>query len=96
MVLHFKYYFGLVTREGDKWLIEFPDLPGCCTFAESYEELLSHAAEALEGRLEVDLDYLTMEPPVEYNGKEYVKINIPEKLSKDLNFAYCLLKNISN
>lgn len=96
MNLHFNYYFGLVTREGDKWLIEFQDLPGCCTFAESYEQLLSHAAEALEGRLEVDLDYLTMEPPTEYKGTEYVKINIPEKLSKDLKFAYCLLTNISN
>lgn len=49
------HYTAIITREGRQWLAEFPDAPGCQTFADSEEELASAAAEALEGWLEATL-----------------------------------------
>jgi len=43
------------TREGKRWLIEFPDCPGCHTFGETKKEALAMAKEALEGWLEAHL-----------------------------------------
>ncbi len=56
-------YTGVVTRDRKYWCIEFPDAPGCSTFAES-ERALEHAAQgALEGWLEAWL--VTDETPPE-------------------------------
>jgi predicted RNase H-like HicB family nuclease/DNA-binding XRE family transcriptional regulator len=49
-------YVAKVHQEGDQWLAEFPDAPGCQTFADSYEELRADAKEALEGWLEAHLE----------------------------------------
>lgn len=46
------YYIATVTREDKYWLAEFPDAPGCQTFADSSEELTEAAADALQGWLE--------------------------------------------
>ncbi len=46
-------YPALVSREGPNWLIEFPDCPGCQTFARSEADVTARAREALEGWLEV-------------------------------------------
>jgi predicted RNase H-like HicB family nuclease/DNA-binding XRE family transcriptional regulator len=48
-------YKALVFREGSSWLAEFPDCPGCQTFADSEEELSGMAKDALEGWLEAHL-----------------------------------------
>jgi len=48
-------YVALVTKEGRRQLAEFPDCPGCQTFAESGEDIKSVAQEALEGWLEAHL-----------------------------------------
>jgi predicted RNase H-like HicB family nuclease len=45
-------YATKVTREGKYWLVEFPDCPGCQTFALSEPELRWIAEEALAGWLE--------------------------------------------
>ena len=37
------HYDAMITREGKNYLIEFPDCPGCQTFAESEGEVLSTA-----------------------------------------------------
>jgi predicted RNase H-like HicB family nuclease/DNA-binding XRE family transcriptional regulator len=49
------FYIAFVTREGRHWLAEFPDCPGCQTFAGSQDELARMAKEALEGWLEAHL-----------------------------------------
>lgn len=46
------HYIAFVHREGKYWLADFPDAPGCQTFAESSEELQAMAQEALELWLE--------------------------------------------
>ena len=48
-------YQARVTREGEHWLAEFPDCPGCQTFADSEAALGAEAQEALEGWLEAEL-----------------------------------------
>lgn len=45
-------YVATVTQEGEHWLAEFPDAPGCQTYADSEAELRGVAKEALEGWLE--------------------------------------------
>lgn len=48
-------YDAFVSRDGHGFLIEFPDCVGCQTFAESGDEVVSMATEAIEGWLEASL-----------------------------------------
>src|ERR1019366_9223807 len=48
-------YDAFIHREGKQWLAEFPDCPGCQTFAESVRAVTLAAHEALEGWLEANL-----------------------------------------
>ncbi|SRR6266511_3214778 len=48
-------YTAFISREGKQRLAEFPDCPGCQTFADSGDELPAAAQEALEGWLEAHL-----------------------------------------
>ena len=49
-------YPAIVTQEGGVFLIEFPDCPGCQTFARDAALVEARASEALEGWLEVNLE----------------------------------------
>jgi predicted RNase H-like HicB family nuclease/DNA-binding XRE family transcriptional regulator len=49
------FYVAYIQREGKNYLAEFPDAPGCQTFAASEEGLWIAAHEALEGWLEAHL-----------------------------------------
>src|SRR5688572_16605100 len=49
------HYVAYVSREGKHVLAEFPDCPGCQTFADNGDDLASAAREALEGWLEAHL-----------------------------------------
>jgi DNA-binding XRE family transcriptional regulator/predicted RNase H-like HicB family nuclease len=49
------FYIAHVSREGKHLLAEFPDAPGCQTFAGSEAKLREAAKEALEGWLEAHL-----------------------------------------
>ncbi len=48
-------YPAIMTKEGRATLAEFPDCPGCQTFAEPGEEVLAQAEDALHGWLEATL-----------------------------------------
>ena len=48
-------YDAFVTREKDSFVIDFPDLVGCQTFADSPDDVVPLAREALEGWLEANL-----------------------------------------
>jgi predicted RNase H-like HicB family nuclease/DNA-binding XRE family transcriptional regulator len=50
------HYVAVTRKEGKSTLIEFPDCPGCQTFAESHEVAIDLARDALEGWLEVHLE----------------------------------------
>ena len=49
-------YLADLAREGRRTLIEFPDCPGCQTFADPGEDVTEVAREALESWLEVHLE----------------------------------------
>jgi transcriptional regulator with XRE-family HTH domain/predicted RNase H-like HicB family nuclease len=49
------HYEAFVSRDGDTFLIEFPDCAGCQTFADTADDVASMAQEALEGWLEANL-----------------------------------------
>lgn len=55
-------YVARTTKEGHRTLIDFPDCPGCQTFADRGEEVASVAREALEGWLEAQLLYGEVPP----------------------------------
>jgi DNA-binding XRE family transcriptional regulator/predicted RNase H-like HicB family nuclease len=50
-------YVARLAKEGRRTLIEFPECPGCQTFAEPGQDVLAVAREALEGWLEAELVY---------------------------------------
>jgi DNA-binding XRE family transcriptional regulator/predicted RNase H-like HicB family nuclease len=49
-------YVATLAKEGRKTLIDFPDCPGCQTFADPGEDVEAVAREALQGWLEVHLE----------------------------------------
>ncbi len=49
-------YLARLSKEGRRTLIEFPDCPGCQTFAEPEEDVSEVARDALEGWLEAHLE----------------------------------------
>jgi predicted RNase H-like HicB family nuclease/DNA-binding XRE family transcriptional regulator len=49
------HYDAYISREGKHLLAEFPDCPGCQTFADGGDHLAQAAQEALEGWLEAHL-----------------------------------------
>jgi len=48
-------YPAAITREGKNTLAEFPDCPGCQTFARPGESIEAQAADVLQGWLESEL-----------------------------------------
>ena len=59
----------------DKYVVVFPDLPNVKTFGSSIEEAQIMAKEALEGVLEVDLDFMLNIPDPEFKGGYPIEIN---------------------
>lgn len=48
-------YAAIITKEGRNTLAEFPDCPGCQTFAEPGESIAAQAQDALMGWLAAHL-----------------------------------------
>jgi len=48
-------------EEGGFWA-EVPSIPGCVSQADSFEDLLPHIYEAVEGCLSVDIDSVDITP----------------------------------
>jgi predicted RNase H-like HicB family nuclease/DNA-binding XRE family transcriptional regulator len=79
-------YTAFVTRDGGSFLVEFPDCPGCQTFAENGDEVLSVAREALEGWLEANLVERRVPPRPKRHRSAPAKarielVSVPTKLS---------------
>lgn len=62
-------YDALVSMEGKYTLAEFPDCPGCQTFAEPGQDIVSIAREALEGWLEAHLVHGRVPPRPTERGR---------------------------
>lgn len=83
-------YYGIVTREGRRTLVEFPDAPGCLTFAEPGESILELAQEALEGWLETHLAHGEAPPlpsgkrPRARRGAQVIEVPISPALAARL------------
>jgi predicted RNase H-like HicB family nuclease/transcriptional regulator with XRE-family HTH domain len=72
-------YIAKLTTEDGRWLVEFPDCPGCQTFGETKAEVLEMAGEALEGWLEAHLEYGDSPPrPKRHRG---VPIQVRQRLA---------------
>ena len=56
-------YPAVIHEDPDGLWAEFPDLPGCQTFADTMDELLSNAAEALACELVESLSHGDKLPP---------------------------------
>lgn len=75
-------YPAVVKREGRFVLAEFPDCPGCQTFAEDRESLESNAEEALVGWLESNLGRDLVPPrPSHKSGNGILLIPVPVSLA---------------
>ncbi len=44
-----KLYYAIFTKSDNAVEVEFPDLPGCVTFGDTFEEAYSNAADVLAG-----------------------------------------------
>jgi transcriptional regulator with XRE-family HTH domain/predicted RNase H-like HicB family nuclease len=80
------YYAAYISREGRRVLAEFPDCPGCQTFADNGDEIAEAAREALEGWLEAHLVDGQIPPrPIEHDtapaGKKVARIGVRPGLS---------------
>ena len=63
-----RVYPAFIARDGNGFGVSFPDLPGCLTCADTPEEALANAKEALEGFIyfsEKDGDVLPAPTPFE-------------------------------
>jgi transcriptional regulator with XRE-family HTH domain/predicted RNase H-like HicB family nuclease len=69
-------YVAHIFREGNYLLAEFPDCPGCQTFAEADQDLLALAREALEGWLEAHLvdGQIPPRPRMHYGAPATMKV----------------------
>ncbi|MCL2824844.1 MAG: type II toxin-antitoxin system HicB family antitoxin [Polyangiaceae bacterium] len=76
------FYQAKISRENQYWLAEFPDCPGCQTFAESESELFAMATEALHGWIEVSLEYgdVIFAPGI-YTGSDFIRVRVPPDLA---------------
>lgn len=78
------HYTAKVTREGKFWLAEFPDAPGCQTFAESREDLEAMAHEALDGWLRSWLVTGEMPPALKSKSKRLAGATLRVAVSSDV------------
>ena len=88
-------YQAIVTREGDSRLVEFPDCPGCQTFARKGQDLGARAREALEGWLEVALEDGEAPPRPgrvrAHRGEQLLSISIAPQLAVSIAIRWARL-----
>jgi antitoxin HicB len=62
-------YNCTIEQDGDRFIVQFPDMPNIQTYGTSHEEALAMAQEALEGCLESDSSRgLPIPPPTYQEG----------------------------
>ena len=61
-------YNCTIEKDGEMFIVQFPDMPNIQTFGNSHEEALAMAQEALEGCLESDISRGLSIPPPAFTG----------------------------
>ena len=75
-------YQAKIYRDGDRYSVEFPDLPGCFSEGKDFREAAEHAREALSLYLEEARDPAWAVPVAKIHlGKEYVWIQPEEDVA---------------
>lgn len=78
-------YQARLTKEQDQTVIDFPDCPGCNTFADAGEDVLGTAREALEGWLEAQISAGRVPPEARGHrasgGGELLDVYLPPALA---------------
>lgn len=71
------YYYALIDKEGDDFIVSFPQFEQINTYGRTMEEAIKNAEEALNGSIESDFERgFEIKDPQEYIGKNYHKIYI--------------------
>ncbi|MBI3568724.1 MAG: type II toxin-antitoxin system HicB family antitoxin [Gemmatimonadetes bacterium] len=83
------HYWARLSREGRHTLAEFPDCPGCQTFARAGEDIANEAAEALTGWLESHLAHgeAPPEPKARARGRG-ILVPVPATLAVRLQLRW--------
>jgi len=87
-------YPVMVTKEGKNLLAEFPDCPGCQTFARPGTEIASESRDALVGWLEATLQEGDLPPKPSTKagavpqGAEVLWVEVPAKLGVKLEMRW--------
>jgi len=86
-------YLARTWTEGDATLAEFPDCPGCQTFADEGEDLAADAAEALQGWLEATMAGGDVPPRPSARlsprrGKGILPVDVPTRLAVKLSLRW--------
>ena len=86
-------YDAFVTRDGDAFLIDFPDCLGLQTFAASPDDVAATAKEALEGWLEAHLAERRVPPRPAHReqpakGPKLISVIVNPKLSASLSVRW--------
>lgn len=81
-------YEVVIKHDEAGWFARVPDLPGCMTFAESYEELWPMIEDAKRGYIEDSLEHGDSIPEPLSNSLEgfsgKVNLRMPKSLHRDL------------
>lgn len=84
-------YRARITHEGTRTLAEFPDCPGCQTFAEKNESIEAMAEDALNGWLETHLLEARGAPP-KPKTKEGLAVRVRLGLAVKLELRWARVK----
>ncbi len=78
-------YWARVTSEGKQYLVDFPDAPGCQTFASRKRDVHAQALGALEGWLEAHLVTGAVPPARrarrKHSGSGWLRVVVPPMLA---------------
>lgn len=71
------YYYALIDKEGDDFIVSFPQFEQINTYGKTKEEAIRNAEEALNGSIGSDFERgFEIQDPREYKGGNYHKIFI--------------------
>ena len=77
-------YNCTIEKDGDMFIVEFPDMPNIATCGFTHEEALAMAQEALEGCLESDISRGLPVPPPAFIGAYPIPVSSRIALSLQL------------